>query len=88
MFNPKRACTASSLHERLVRGLDVTLCNFFLWGRFKEHVYFMTPKTLEKLGTTTSSYFSHPTGVPGRSVDVIPERLKKLQANAGAHTEL
>ena len=67
---------------------DLTPCDFFLWGWLKEQVYSKKPTTLEELeGQIRLAISAIPQEFLERSVQAIPERLEKLQANAGAYIE-
>ncbi|CAM1305628.1 Uncharacterised protein r2_g1547 [Pycnogonum litorale] len=75
-------------HEWPARSPDLTPCDFFLWGWLKEQVYSTKPTTLEELERRIREVISAiPQEFLGRSVDAIPKRLERLEANAGAHIE-
>ena len=75
-------------HEWPARSPNLTPCDFFLWGWLKEQVYCTKSMTLEELeGRIREVMSSIPQEFLVKSIDVVPGRLEKLVANAGAHIE-
>ena len=85
---PGRWLARRGPHEWPARSPDLTPCDFFLWAWLKEQVYSTKSATLEELEGRLREVISViPQEFLRRSIDAIPERLDKMQANGGGHIE-
>jgi len=75
-------------HEWPARSLDLTPCDFSLWGWAKEEVYRAKSHTLEQLEDRIRKVITNvPHDFLQTIVDSIPGRLRKLADAAGAYVE-
>jgi hypothetical protein len=82
-FQGRRGC-----HEWPARSPDPTPCDFFLWGRSKEEVYWAKPCTMEQLEDRIQKVITDiPHDFLQKTLDFIPVRLSKLVDAAGAYIE-
>ena len=76
-------------HEWPPRSLDLTQCDFYLWGYTKEKVYKKKPRILEDLERRIREVLNdNPNDVLQKVVNSISGRLRKLVDTTGAYVEM
>jgi hypothetical protein len=75
-------------HKWPARSRDLTPCDFFLWGWAKDEVYRTNPRTLKELEARIQDVIINvPLNFLQKTVDFIPDRLRKLVNVTGAYIE-
>jgi len=84
----ERALGRRGPHEWPARSLDLTPCDFYLWGWAKEEVYRAKSHTLEQLEDRIRKVITNvPRDFLQKTVDSNPGRLRKLVDAAGVYVE-